>query len=62
MADQERETPRGNVRMPIDDRIPPEEWVAEQPSGPSPTLGNDALAEEQRRRREIEYGAGGAPG
>jgi hypothetical protein len=59
MSDDDGTTPRRRLRMPIDDRIPPEHWTTEEPSGPSPTQGNDAMAEEQHRRREIEYGAGG---
>lgn len=62
-ADEQKHAPRGRIRMPIDDRVPPDEWVAEQPTGPdpSPTQHAAALAEEGRRRREIEYGAGGGP-
>lgn len=49
------------IRMPIEDRLGPDQWVAEQPDeGVSATAQAEATYQAARRRFETEYGAGGA--
>ena len=49
------------IRMPIEDRVRPEEWIAEQPDdGTTASQQAEATYQASRRRFETEYGAGGA--
>ena len=52
---------RRRIRMPIEDRVRPEDWIAEQPDdGITASQQAEATYQASRRRFETEYGAGGA--
>lgn len=53
-TEQDRERP-GRFRMPIEDRIPPEDWAAEHPDA-SPDQGREPGARETERLRSLPWG------
>lgn len=54
-AEQDR-TPRpSGVRMPIEDRIPPEDWTAEHPDA-GPDQGKEPGGREAERVRSLPWG------
>lgn len=51
---------RPRLRMPIEDRVPPEDWVTEQPSAASATAEAEAQRDEQERIKFLRWAGGGA--
>ncbi len=61
MSDETESTGHQRIRMPIEDRVRPEEWIAEQPDdGITASQQAESTYQASRRRFETEYGAGGA--
>jgi hypothetical protein len=47
------------IRMPIEDRIPPEQWVVEEPASQPSDANAAAEWEAAVRRRNLQEGTGG---
>lgn len=47
------------IRMPVEDRIPPEQWVIEEPASEASDANAATEWEAAQRRRIVQEGTGG---